>query len=299
MAVLRGIQIVKRGTVALLLISALLVSACSSTKVAYRYADWGIVWWVEDYVTLTDAQKQQLNIDIDQFRQWHCSAELPRYQTWLNDLESDIRKGSLDQSDIAFHQEQLFDFFAPLLSRVPPIARNLLASLSEAQVRELTRNMKKNQQELEEEFLADDPEATAAARAERTLERVERWLGDLNDDQKAIVRTWSEQRGRQTEIWLEGRRKWQLALLGALESRNDPGFYTEIERLITESEQFRGEDYQAMMAESRTAMNTLMLTLIQASDSTHLTHLSNRAAELNSDFETLTCSPAPEVAESS
>lgn len=25
------------------------LAGCSSTKTAYRFADWGIVWWVEDY----------------------------------------------------------------------------------------------------------------------------------------------------------------------------------------------------------------------------------------------------------
>ncbi|AOY88472.1 DUF3549 domain-containing protein [Marinobacter salinus] len=298
MNVLGNSRITKRGAIVLLLISAALLSACSSTKMAYRYADWGIVWWVEDYVTLTGAQKQQLNTDIDQLRQWHCSTELPRYQVWLTGLESDIRQGNLDQAALAYHQDQLFDFFDPLLTRVPPIAANLLASLSDPQVRELAENMEQNQEELENKFLADDPDATATARAERTQERVERWLGDLNANQKAIVNTWSSQRGRQTEIWLEGRRNWQLALLDTLQRRDEAGFSGEVERLITESERFRGEEYQAMMAESQSAINTLIRDLVQASDSVHLTHLSGRAAELNDDFESLACSSAPEVAAS-
>ncbi|HBX36808.1 MAG TPA: DUF3549 domain-containing protein, partial [Pseudohongiella sp.] len=74
----------------LILVLAFGLVGCSSTKVAYRYADWGIVWWVEDYVSLTADQKQQLNNDIAQLRQWHCSAELPRYQAWLDELESDV-----------------------------------------------------------------------------------------------------------------------------------------------------------------------------------------------------------------
>jgi hypothetical protein len=296
MTVLIGNRVLKSCTAALLVLCALLISACSSTKMAYRYADWGIVWWVEDYVTPNDAQKQQLNVDINEFRQWHCSTELPRYQSWLSGLESDIDQGTLDMTAVAFHQEQLFGFFPPLLSKVIPIATNLLASLSDAQVRELAENMKQKQQEFEEEFLTDNLEASAAARAERTRERVERWLGDLNIDQRAIVQTWSEQRGRQTEIWLQGRRNWQQALLSALERRSEEGFANEIERLIKEPDEAQGEEYRSMMAESSTAMKTLMVDLIQASDTTHLAHLSNRTAELKSDFETLTCSPAPEVA---
>jgi len=57
--------------VALVLILAFLVTGCSSTRLAYRYADWGIVWWVEDFVTLTQPQKQQLNADIESLNNAH------------------------------------------------------------------------------------------------------------------------------------------------------------------------------------------------------------------------------------
>mgnify|MGYP005854887427 CR=1 FL=1 len=276
----------------LILVLAFGLVGCSSTKVAYRYADWGIVWWVEDYVSLTGDQKQQLNSDIEQLRQWHCSAELPRYQAWLDELESDVSSNRPDQATINYHQQQLFSFFPSLLERATPVAVNLLSSLSDKQVQELADNMAQSQQEMEEEFLADSPEATAKARADRTAERVERWLGALNSEQREIVEQWSANRGAQTEIWLQGRRDWQLALLEVLERRNEPTLAAELEYLILNSEEVRGEAYEAMMAESRLAMSSLMHDLILAGDDATLAHLKNRAVELNNDFGTLTCSRA-------
>ncbi len=276
----------------LILVLAFGLAGCSSTKLAYRYADWGIVWWVEDYVSLTADQKQQLNSDIEQLRQWHCSAELPRYQAWLDELESDVSNNPPDQATVEYHQQQLFSFFPSLLERATPVATNLLSSLSDEQVQELADNMAQSQREMEEEFLADSPEATAEARAERTAERVERWLGELNSKQRDIVRQWSANRGAQTEIWLQGRKNWQLALLEILEGRDEPTFEAELEYLILNSEEVRGEAYKAMMAESRAAMASLMHDLILAGDNTTLANLQNRAVELNNDFGALTCSPA-------
>lgn len=276
----------------LILVLAFGLIGCSSTKLAYRYADWGIVWWVEDYVTLTADQKQQLNSDIEQLRQWHCSAELPRYQAWLAELQSDVSNNPPDQATVEYHQQQLFSFLPSLLERATPAAKNLLSSLSDEQVKELAENMTQSQQEMEEEFLADSPEATAEARANRTAERVERWLGELNSEQRDIVRQWSANRGSQTEIWLQGRRNWQLALLELLERRDEPTFGAGLEYLILNSEEVRGEAYKAMMAESRVAMASLMHDLILAGDNTTLAHLQNRAVELNNDFEALACSPA-------
>lgn len=280
----------------LALLVVVLVAGCSSTKLAYRYADWGIVWWVEDYITLTGDQKQQLNRDIETLRQWHCSAELPRYRAWLDELEADVAEGPPSETTVAYHQEQVFDFFPSLLEQATPVAVNLLSSLSDEQVRELATNMEKSQQDMEQEFLADSPQATAEARAERTAERVERWLGDLNEDQHNIVQNWSASRGSQTEIWLQGRRNWQLALLDVLEHRSEPTFPQQLEALILNSEEVRGEAYQAMMRESRVAMAELMHELIQAGDRATLAHLQGRAEELNSDFETLSCALDPEVA---
>lgn len=271
------------------LFSLLLLAGCSSTKLAYRYADWGIVWWVDDYIPMTSEQESRLEQDIRDLQQWHCSTELPRYSQWLTRLRSDVRGGNLDDSTVTWHQEKLFSFLPPLMDRAKPAATRLLASLSDEQVRQLTANMKDSQEELEEEFLADDPEKTRAARAERTTERVERWLGPLNDRQRETVSAWSEARGQQTQIWLEGRRNWQQALLDALEERDRDSFADRISYLIDNNEEVRGERYQQMMSESRPAMAQLMTELLQQADQRHLDHLVERAAELGGDFDTLAC----------
>lgn len=276
-------------TLCIALMSLLVLTGCSSTKLAYRYADWGIVWWVDDYIPMTSQQESRLKQDIRNLRQWHCGTELPRYSTWLARLKSDVRAGDLDKSTVAWHQERLLSFFPPLVDRAKPAAARLLASLSDEQVRQLAKNMRDSQEELEEEFLADDPEKTRAARAERTTERVERWLGSLNDKQRKTVNAWSEARGEQTEIWLEGRRNWQQALLDALEQRDSAGFADRISYLVDNNEAVRGARYQQMMSESRTAMAKLVTELLQQADQRHLDHLVKRATELEGDFDTLAC----------
>lgn len=267
-----------------------LLAGCSSTKLAYRYADWGVVWWVEDYVSLTSKQKNTLSRDLDALRQWHCSAELPRYSAWLDEFEADVASGAPDVETLEYHQQQLMAFVPGLLTQALPIAINLLQSLSDEQIAELSRNMAKDQSELEQEMLAATTAETAKARAERTAERVERWLGDLNIEQHTLVQHWSANRGQQTEIWLQGRKNWQQALLRVLEDRDHPGFADSIRDLVINSERARGPAYQAMMADSQQALTSLMHDLIQAGDNTHREQLQAEANKLNRDFTALTCS---------
>ncbi|MBK1850342.1 DUF3549 domain-containing protein [Marinobacter sp. 1-4A] len=283
-------------TAALLLVTILFLSGCSSTRLAYRYADWGIVWWVEDFISLSQAQEQQLNADIEKLKQWHCSTELPRYRAWLSNIDNDLASGKPTSEAVGRLQDQLVSFFPPLMQGITPIAINLLSSLSDEQVRELAGNMEDNHRELEEEFLAGNAETIAQARAERTIERAERWLGNLNDSQQTIVKNWSESRTGQTKIWLEGRRNWQKALLEALENRRAPGFEQEISELINNPEAGRGDAYAQRMDESMEAMSSLIQDLLHASQPSQLDHLAQRTSELNGDFKALTCKPGPEVA---
>jgi len=273
----------------LIAVTALFIAGCSSTKLAYRYADWGIVWWVDDYIPLTSDQESRLKQDIRSLQDWHCSAELPRYSQWLVELQQDVRAGNLARARLVHHQEQLFSFFPPLIARVKPAATRLLSSLSDNQVQELADNMRDSQAEMEEEFLSDDPAQTRKARTERTAERVERWLGPLNNAQTDIVQQWSDNRGRQTEIWLEGRRNWQEALLMALNDRKNENFADTFAHLIDNNDQVRGSRYQQMMAETGPAIANLMTDLLQRADSQQLDHLLDKAASLTGDFNTLAC----------
>jgi len=275
--------------VSIALLGLLLLGGCSSTKMAYRYADWGIVWWVDDYIPMTAEQESRLEQDIHDLRQWHCATELPRYSEWLAELKSDVRSGDLSQSTVTHHQEQLLSFFPPLMERARPATTRLLSSLSDQQVQQLASNMEESQKELEDEFLADDPEQTREARAKRTMERVERWLGALNERQRDTVNAWSEGRGQQTKIWLEGRRNWQQALIDALETRNSDGFSEQVRYLMNNYEEVRGKRYQRMMSDSRTAMAGLMADLLQQADQRHLDHLLEQAESMRGDFDTLAC----------
>lgn len=271
-------------------VTCAIIVGCSSTKLAYRYADWGIVWWVDDFIPMTSEQESRLGKDIRNLRDWHCSTELPRYAEWLTELKQDVRSNNLELPRVVYHQDQLFSFFPPLADQAKPAAVRLLSSLSDRQVRELADNMAQSQEEKEEEFLAEVPEQTRQARAERTRERVERWLGSLNSGQADVVDQWSEARGRQTEIWLEGRRNWQQALLEALEQRDEADFAAKIDYLIDNNDEVRGPRYQQMMAESSDAMAGLMTELLQEADQRHLDHLLDRASALKTDFNTLACS---------
>ncbi|WP_404366647.1 DUF6279 family lipoprotein [Marinobacter sp.] len=274
-----------------LVILLVALAGCSSTRVAYRYADWGIAWWVEDYVTLSGQQESLLDAHIADILQWHCSEELPRYSEWLATVEADVTEKAPGRNTIANHQENALRAMDRLLVATTPAATQLLASLSDAQVAELERTMATRQQEKEEEFLRPDPGEERRERKERIIERAERWLGQVNEQQREIISQWNRERGNQTRIWLEGRARWQQALLAALSERDSPEFQERIAALIQNSEEFRGEAYQEMVAESRPALTDLLSGLLKTAEQSQKRHLGAELRSLRKDFEALTCQP--------
>jgi hypothetical protein len=276
---------------AITVVLVLALAGCSSAKLAYRYADLGTVWWVEDYVSLDSDQEKVLKQGIRDFRQWHCSRELPRYELWLSTVIADANSAGLtDSARVAFHQEQLLALLPALTEKAAPIVVAFLKTLSDEQVQELAANMADRQQELELDLLKGTPEATASARAERTAERLESWLGDFDDDQYFRIQRWSAAQAGQTDIWLEGRKQWQQAFLEALQQRQGPRFDSVIADLLQNPEQARGLVYQRTMTQSKTAMTELLSDLLAMGGEPALENVKTKATELKSDVNVLTCS---------
>lgn len=272
---------------------AVLLSACSSTRLAYRFADRGVVWWLDDYVTLTREQKSDLRRDLRDMRGWHCESELPRYATLLEELRTEIRTSELPPERIGYYQSQAVDFVPPITQQLLPAVTGLLASLSDQQVAELTKSLRSRQQELEQEYLQDD---TPEAASERIEERTERWLGPLNQDQKRIISQWREGRDPQTRIWLEGRARWQAAFIDLLAQRHWLQFPERLEDLIINHDDYRGEAYRSMVAQNTPQLTRLVHDLLRHADDQHWQHLEKETSKLHRDIAALSCQASPQSA---
>lgn len=269
-----------------LVLIAALVSACSSTRLAYRLADRGVVWWLDDYVTLTSEQKADLRRDIRELRSWHCEAELPRYELWLSDLRTELAEGDLSPERIAARQQELTVFTEPLGEQAIPVVTRLLASLTREQAQELADNLHRRQQELEQEYLIDD---TPEQAAERIQERAERWLGPLNSQQQRIISEWVRDREPQTRQWLEGRARWQTAFTELLDQRQWPDFPDRLTDLILNPGTYRGEGHDERVARNTQQVSQLVHDLLRSAEERHWQQLQRETGKLQQDVTRLSC----------
>ncbi|HEV8077517.1 MAG TPA: DUF6279 family lipoprotein, partial [Marinobacter sp.] len=112
----------------------------------------------------------------------------------------------------------------------------------------------------------------------------------FSDDQYFRIQRWSAAQAGQTNVWLEGRERWQQAFLTALQQRQQAEFESVIADLLQNPEQARGLAYQQTMTRSKNAMATLLSDLLVMGGEPALEKVKAKASELKSDVDVLTCS---------
>jgi hypothetical protein len=165
----------------------LLVSACG-TRFVYNRLDWLSSWYVENQVTLDDAQSRALRSNFDEFFAWHRRSELPRYARFLDRMADDaVQPVSLEQLESG--QREVEAFMRDSVAHLAPAAARWLDGLRPAQVQELFASFADKDRKARAETCEADPAASRHERARRFIDNVEEWTGRLGRAQRELIAT--------------------------------------------------------------------------------------------------------------
>lgn len=278
--------------VLLVLASLTLLSACSANRLAYNNLDWLIGWKTGEYLSLTGAQKDWLASRTSQHLAWHCSSELPRYEPLLGDLQSSLYDKALDAQMLLSGQPRVEAAVDRLLTEIAPTISQLLGQLDDEQVLELRDNLADKHVELEEKYLSPDMTTQHRERIERAEERLEDWLGPLDEEQRARLALWAAALQGHNQVWLENRKVWQEAFLRALESRGDPDFEERVRSLLIERKRYWTPQFQRVAEFNREQGTHLIVDLMQMANDRQKARLAKRFEDLRGDIQALQCADA-------
>jgi hypothetical protein len=175
-------------------LSLFIISACTSTKLAYDYGDKFVSWQLDSYFELTDEQEdfveELMKIHLD----WHRAEELPRYKRFLTDIQSRGEDGltmsELDEGFSRFETKQ-----RRIFERLIPDAALFLTKLSAEQINNLERKMTEKNEEILEKV--EDRQESIQEQREEFLEEMEDWFGEFDSVQLLQINKW------QTEWYTE------------------------------------------------------------------------------------------------
>lgn len=268
----------------IVLLSTLFIVGCS-TKVSYFFLDWAIEWEVEEYVDLTDEQQQTFDIAVDKFLVWHRDQELPRYRDQLILLSAQINQHTmtpalwLEQVAMAkAHWFRIFDFVMPDL--MP-----LMASFNDEQVNQIITQLKKEQQELIEEYSDKNQSELVKDSDKRTQKRVKEWLGSVSDAQKDIIHKANTKRLSTLDMWLEYRHEWLRQFEQALLRRQERDYFSaQMKLLMTSPDELKSSVYRHKIDENTKQFGSMLIDLNQTFSQKQREHFNNKLDELVVDL---------------
>jgi len=252
------------------LLAALLLAACASFT--YNRLDWLIPWYVAGYVDLTGDQRALLRARLAPTLAWHRHEELTRYMEILDRIQADL-DGPVESTTVRAWADDMLAAAQRVERTLMGVALEFGGEVSDEQVEEFIASLWERQREFEEEFL----ERSAAEYAEDDFDNLanllERFLGRLSPEQKAVLREAANGLVRFDKAWLAERRAWLRTLEDLL--RREPGWQDAVMRAYEARIALRSPEYREAFEHN--------LGLITAAYAAVLSSMSERQREKAAD----------------
>jgi hypothetical protein len=214
--------IARRFWLTLVLLTALTLSACSTTRLAYNQAPNLLYWWLDGYMDFTSAQSTQARQDIDTFLSWHRSAELPTYARQLQQWQA-LATQDMSPAQACAQFEAVRAAVQRASERgLEPLTR-LGQQLDREQMAHMLRHQDKGNESFAEEYLEGSPEERLNRRVDQAVSRSEMLYGRLSPAQRELVRSGLQQSPWDPQKALQERLRRQSELRQTLQTlQNSP-----------------------------------------------------------------------------
>jgi hypothetical protein len=202
-----------------------LVAGCSTLRLGYANGDTFVYWWLNSYVDFTHDQKPWVKAHIDHLFDWHRQTQLKDYAQLLDLIQQRIQRGALSplevRSDFATARKRA----ALVLDKAMPELTDLALNLQREQIVHLEKKFAANNDKYRKEYLQDSLEDRQLLRYKKVMNQAEYWFGDFSAQQEAQIRTASDARPLNYDLWMAERVRRQeemLRMLNKIQTERPP-----------------------------------------------------------------------------
>ena len=210
------------------MIFVFLLVGCSTTTFIYNRIDFLLPWYLGSYVELTRTQKQYLDELLIPFFSWHRSEELPQYLEIINSTEN-ILVGEIKPESIATISSNVEKSWFRLEREVLVWMVPLASDLNDEQIQSFLQVMQKKAIEYENKYLGRSDNDYRQDTYEKIRDNLQRFMGELSQQQLSIVRAYSEDMHRVDGVWFQNRNTLLISLASILE--RDSGWEVRLSRI--------------------------------------------------------------------
>lgn len=191
------------------------VTGCSSVKLAYNNGDTLLYWWLNAYLDLDSDQASEVKKDIDDLFNWHRKTQLKTYVQLLETAKRQLA-GNLTQADLLADYKEAKTRTELLAQRALPELTELAMTIKPDQLEQMEKKFRKNNETYRKKFMTGSVEERQKQRYKKSMEQLELWFGNFSREQEAQLRKASDARPLDNQIWLDERIRRQQKILATL-----------------------------------------------------------------------------------
>ncbi|HUP30106.1 MAG TPA: DUF6279 family lipoprotein [Usitatibacter sp.] len=282
--------------VVLLLAASVMLAACGAlTKLVYSNATLAYsnlapmaTWMVDDYVDLSDGQKDWVRERITRVMQWHRSTELPQYRRFLERV--------LRESEEPFTVQEIGEAYADLRLAYHRMAEQLIPDVADFLVQldhDQLAQMQKRFADDNRKFVKESTRGTAEERREQRIgkmvQHMEGWLGEVNEAQRKLIEERYQALPEYVEERLADRKYRQAEMLELLRARaGKEAVAASLRKLLIDTDTWRRPEYLKRMRDRDQRMFELFAALSATLTPEQRAHMQGRIKRYMRDINTLT-----------
>ena len=221
------------------------LTACSSTRLLYTFAEGFIEDEIKYFLDLRDEEGTFINQQIEKLVDWHRTSMLPRYATYLNSMADKLGANRYGSSDVAASVATGRSLIAETVRGITPRAsRVLVRHLEPDDIAHMQKKMAERREE-RIEALSEPENKRLSKRVERLVSNFERFLGNLTEEQVELLDAHARVTLDEKRIWLKNQTLRQKVFIAFLSTSPSEAELTKfLDRLLLRGHEITNPDYE-------------------------------------------------------
>ena len=199
---------------------SVIFTGCSAFRLGYNKLPEIGSWWLDSYINFSDTQGPQAKVALQKLQAWHRKEELPAIAELLAQAQTLAPQNiSAEQACKVWEGAQVR--IESLVQESSRLAAPVVSQLSAKQFKHLEKEWASRNEDWKKQWLQGTPDTRLKKRVDIAAERFNSFYGDLNAEQRQLLKqqflqsTWTPEWGYQQRL---KRQQTQLNELQAMSS---------------------------------------------------------------------------------
>ena len=199
---------------------SVILTGCSAVRLGYNNLPDIASWWLDSYIDFSDTQGPQAKAALQKLQTWHRKEELPAIAELLVQAQT-LAPQNITPEQACKIWEGAQVRIESLIQESSRLAAPVVSQLSAKQLKHLEKEWATRNEDWKKQWVQGTPDSRLKKRVDLAAERFNSFYGDLNLEQRQVLKqqflqsTWSPEESYQRRL---KRQQEQLMALQAMSS---------------------------------------------------------------------------------